>query len=128
MDVLRFSKTIESETLHLPKLKPLIGQTVAITVEVVTPEVRDEFWPEAGRLPESEEALDAQKARFRDWRSDPRFRPYWAMLDGLLARDLATVRKWSAAAEAVRDLQDCDSDAWRQQREYDLKHANDHLS
>lgn len=34
---------------------------------------------------------------------------------------------WDAAAKAVRELEDYDFDAWREQREYDLKHANDRL-
>jgi hypothetical protein len=35
---------------------------------------------------------------------------------------------WDAAAEAARQLREgtYDFDAWREQREYDLKHANDH--
>jgi hypothetical protein len=32
MSILRLRRTVESETLHLPELKPLIGQTVDITV------------------------------------------------------------------------------------------------
>jgi hypothetical protein len=32
MNAIRIRKTIESETLHLPELKPLIGQTVEIIV------------------------------------------------------------------------------------------------
>lgn len=37
---------------------------------------------------------------------------------------------WDAAAEAARQLRETgsyDYDAWREQREYDVKHANDHL-
>ena len=37
---------------------------------------------------------------------------------------------WDAAAEAARQLREegnYDFDAWREQREFDLKHANDHL-
>jgi hypothetical protein len=32
MNAIRIRKTIESETLHLPELKPLIGRTVEIIV------------------------------------------------------------------------------------------------
>jgi hypothetical protein len=32
MNAIRIRKKIESETLHLPELKPLIGKTVEITV------------------------------------------------------------------------------------------------
>jgi hypothetical protein len=33
MSAIRIRKTIESETLHLPELKPLIGHTVDIVIE-----------------------------------------------------------------------------------------------
>ncbi len=34
---------------------------------------------------------------------------------------------WDAAEKAMRELEDFDFDACREQREYDLKHAKDHL-
>jgi hypothetical protein len=36
---------------------------------------------------------------------------------------------WAAAARAAEELRETgyDFDAWRRQREYDLKHATDHL-
>jgi uncharacterized protein (DUF433 family) len=34
---------------------------------------------------------------------------------------------WDAAMQAVSELEDYDFDAFRKQREYDLKHAKDHL-
>jgi hypothetical protein len=34
---------------------------------------------------------------------------------------------WDAAMQAARELEDYDFDAVRQQREYDLLHADDHL-
>lgn len=33
MSAIRIRKTIESETLHMPELRPFIGQMVEITVE-----------------------------------------------------------------------------------------------
>ena len=33
MTVIRISRKLDSDTLHLPELKPLIGKTVAITVQ-----------------------------------------------------------------------------------------------
>jgi len=126
MNAVRIHRKLESETVHLPELKPLIGKLVEISVQEVVPEVGEEFWAEAARLPESPEAFEAQKAVFRTWRADPRFEPYWTILDELLNRSFDHVRKWTAAALAARDLTDYDFDAWRRQREYDLKHANDH--
>jgi hypothetical protein len=80
MTAIRVRRRIESETLHLPELKPLIGKTVEIiVVEEPTPPVR----PGSG--------------------------------------------DWDAAARAVQDLKDYDCNAWREQRDYDLRHANDHL-
>jgi hypothetical protein len=80
MNAIRVRRRIESETLHLPELKPLIGKTVEIiVVEEPTPMVR----PGTG--------------------------------------------DWDAAARAVQDLKDYDFNAWREQRDYDLRHANDHL-
>jgi hypothetical protein len=40
---------------------------------------------------------------------------------------IAGTGDWEAARKAVEDLEDCDFDAWRVQRDYDLKHARDHL-
>ena len=83
MNVIRIRKTIDSETLHLPELGPLVGQTVDITV--VADETRSVIRPGTG--------------------------------------------DWEAAEQAARELRDAgyDFDAWREQREYDLKHAHDHL-
>jgi hypothetical protein len=54
VDLIRISKIIESETLHLPELKPLIGKTVEIIVRdktVTTPEqhLYDAFFALAGQ-------------------------------------------------------------------------------
>jgi hypothetical protein len=59
MHAIRVRKTIDSETLHLPELKPLIGRTVDITVEEQPPAVRDEFWAEAARLPQTAAAYQS---------------------------------------------------------------------
>ncbi len=110
MSTIRIRKKLDSETLHLPELKPLLGRTVEITVEEQLPVIRDEFYAEATQLPETEQDLEVQKAVFRNWRSDPRSEPYWRLLDSLLARDLATVRKW-AAIRSQLPLEDYDYDA-----------------
>jgi hypothetical protein len=125
--MVRIRRKLESETLHLPELKPLIGSTVEITVEAQPLEVGDEFYAEAARLPDTEEAFEAQKTVFRNWRNDQRFEPYWPVLDNLLARTFQHVRKWAVATAALADLQDYDFDAYRRQREFDRQHAGDHL-
>ena len=40
---------------------------------------------------------------------------------------VAGAANWDAALQAARELTDYDFDAWRQQRDYDRQHANDHL-
>jgi hypothetical protein len=83
MNAIRIRKTIESETLHLPELKPLVGRAVEIIV-----------------------LEDESVSTIRPGTGD-----------------------WEAADKAARELRETgyDFDAWREQREYDLKHANDHL-
>jgi hypothetical protein len=82
LNSVRIRRKLESETLHLPELKPLIGKNVEIIVQ------------------------EEQKSTI-----------------------LAGTGDWEAAARAAQELRDTgyDFDACRQQREYDLKHANDHL-
>jgi hypothetical protein len=124
--MVRIQRKLDSDTLHLPELKPLIGRTVEITIEEQLPEVRDEFYAELGKLPETEEAFEAQRAIFRQWRTDPRFEVYWGVLDQALARSFEHVRKWAEARAAIADLEGYDFDAYKRQREYDRLHAGDH--
>jgi hypothetical protein len=83
VNAIRIRKTVDSETLHLPELRPLIGRQVEIIV-----------LEETSTLP-------------------PGVRPGHG--------------DWDAAERAVQALEDYDFDAWREQREIDRKHANDHL-
>jgi len=109
--------------LYLPQLKPLIGKWARITIEEEpVPPVRDEFWAEASRVPETEEELEAQKVIFRAWRCDPRFEPYWQVLDGFIETDLAHIRKW-VAIESLLPIEDYDDDARRAQEECDMEDA-----
>ena len=87
-----------------------------------TPEVRNEFYAEAARLPETEEDFEAQKTLFREWRNDPRFEPYWPVLDALVNRKFEHVRKW-AVIQAQLPLDDYDYDAIRDQEACDLEDA-----
>ena len=80
MNAIRIRRTIESETLYLPELKPLIGQMVEIIV------------------------LEEPASGVRSGTGD-----------------------WDAAAQASRALSGYDFDAWREQREYDQRHASDRL-
>ncbi len=83
MNAIRIRKTIDSETLYLPELKPLLGRAVEIIV--LEEDTSSTIRPGTG--------------------------------------------DWEAAEKAAQELRagGYDFDAWRVQREYDLKHANDHL-
>ena len=80
MNPVRIRRKLESETLHLPELRPLIGKNVEIIVQ-------EEETP--------------------------------AILPG--------TGDWQAALQAARELEDYDFEARRAQRQYDLRHAKDHL-
>jgi hypothetical protein len=124
--MIHIHRKLDSETLHLPELKPLIGKMVEITVEE-KPSVSDEFYAELARLPETVEAYEAQKAIFRQWRSDARFEPYWQVLDHALVRSFEQVQKWIASIAALQELEGYDFDAYRKQRECDQQHAGEHV-
>jgi hypothetical protein len=93
----------------------------------VDPAVREMFYHLIGQVPESEAAWDERQATLRSWRTDSRFEPYWPTIDHILTDDFASFRRRVAALKDVGPLEDYDYDAWRRQRDYDLKHANDHL-
>ncbi|MFL5244024.1 MAG: hypothetical protein ACJ8FY_18125 [Gemmataceae bacterium] len=81
MITVRVRRIIESETLHLPELRSMIGKNVEITI--------------------------------RDEPAEPLVAPGTA--------------DWSALEKAAKELEDYDFDAFRNQRDYDLRHAEDHL-
>ena len=83
MNPVRIRRFLESDTLHLPELQPLLGKNVEIIV----------------------------------------------VEEGIYSTIIPGTGDWDAAARAARELRETgyDFDAWHVQREYDLKHANDHL-
>jgi hypothetical protein len=83
MNAIRIRTTLNSDTLHLPELKPLLGKPVEIIVleDSGSPAVR----PGSG-----------------DWEA------------------------FARAAKALRES-GYDFDAWREQRDFDQQHAEDHL-
>jgi hypothetical protein len=120
--MIRIQRTLDSETLHLPEVKPLIGRTVEITVEEQVPEVRDEFYAETSQFPRSIEEFESQKAILQNWRSDSRFKPYWSLIDQRLTRSFEHLQKWAAIASQF-PLEDYDYDAVRDQHTCDLEDA-----
>lgn len=99
-----------------------MGRAVEITIEEQAPSVRDEFWAEVARMPETESAFEVQKAILRAWRADPRFEPYWSLLDECVARTFDHVRKW-ATIQARLPLDNFDYDAVHAQEACDLEDA-----
>lgn len=95
------------------------------------PAAREQFYRLVGCIPASDAAWAERQARLSIWRLDPGFEPYWSAIDQMLADDFASCRQRAAAMAQACDsagaLQGYDFDAWRAQREYDLKHAVDHL-
>src|SRR5262245_8533457 len=93
--------------------------------------VRQTFYDLAGRSPDSEAAWAERQDTLRTWRGDPRVEADWPTIDHMLADDFASFRRRNAtmqqARESAGDLEGYDFEACRQQREYDLKHARDHL-
>ncbi len=83
MNAIHIHRHLDSDTLYLPELKPLVGRNVEIIV--VEEELRSTIRPGTG--------------------------------------------DWEAAEKAARELRETgyDFDAWREQRDYDLKHAQDHV-
>lgn len=85
MEAIRIRRKLDSETLHLPELRPLMGKEVEIIVH-------------------SAERADSEMT--------PAMRADWPAV--------------LAALEELRET-GYDFEAWREQRDYDLLHANDHL-
>src|SRR5262249_9724613 len=104
------------------------GQTVEITITVHPgAATREAFYQLLGQVPESEAEWAERQSTLRGWRTEPHFQPYWPAIDQMLTVDFAGFRRWDVAAEAVGHLDGYDYDAWREQRDYDLTQAHDHL-
>jgi hypothetical protein len=120
---------IEVRALREPReaiecLQVLGEIAVAMTcVEIQPPpEVRDQFWRESARLPESEVEFESQRAIFRIWRSDERFKPYFLLLDQLLTRSFEHVRE-RAQIQALLPLDNYDYKAGSDQDSCDVEDA-----
>lgn len=98
MQTIHVRKKIDSETLHLPELRTLIGKPVEILIVELAPASRAEFFREAVHMPDTPEERAAQQAKFRAWRQDPRFEHFWPSLDRYLAED-APLQEHDGAAE-----------------------------
>jgi hypothetical protein len=87
MQAIHVRRKIDSETLHLPELRSLIGKPVEIMIVELPPASREEFFAEAVHVPDTPEGRAEQRAKFRAWRQDPRFEGWWPSLDRYLAQD-----------------------------------------
>jgi len=66
LSAIRIRRKLDSETLHLPELRPLVGQTVEI---VVSPEPVPQFVPGTGDWPAMKKCVDELKDYdFDAWR------------------------------------------------------------
>jgi hypothetical protein len=89
MNAIRLSVRVDSETLHLPELKPFIGRTVEITVEeqpTAQVETRETMFgllpPEKPQTPEERAA---ELEQWRAMRNDPAYERSWPFIDMVLS-------------------------------------------
>jgi hypothetical protein len=101
MEPIHIRTRIESETLHLPQLRPLMGKTVEILVVEIAPTSREEVFAEAVHSPETAEEEAAQQAKFRQWRADPRFEHLWPMIERLIKEDKSSAVNGAEASSEV---------------------------
>jgi hypothetical protein len=126
MAAIRIRKTIDSETLHLPELKPLVGRTVDITIAAAPdPATREAFDRLVADVPNSEAAWAARLDTLRAWRADARFEPYWPVIEQMLTVDFGSFQR--RAAIRPGGFEGYDFDAWSEQRQYDQEHAHHHI-
>src|SRR5687767_8530 len=82
MAVIRIHKHIDSETLHLPELKPLFGQTVEIVIldeeasRWMGTETRETFFALA---PKDEKPLTPEE--IKAMLADPQYKDLWPLLE-----------------------------------------------
>lgn len=98
MQAIHVRTKIDSETLHLPELRALIGKPVEIMIVELAPASREEFFAETVHVPDTPQERAAQQAKFRAWRQDPRFERFWPSLDHYLRED-AQAQERSGKAE-----------------------------
>ena len=98
-----------------------------MSIAKINPVARENFYRVIGAIPQSEASWEARQQTLRDWRLDPQFEPYWPTIDQMLGDDFGSFRTRVAALQSAGPWEDYDYDAWREQREYDRQHAEDHL-
>jgi|SRR5262245_29478920 hypothetical protein len=80
MSAIRIRKHIDSDTLHLPEVRPLIGRTVEIViVEAASAASQPSAAEKFLALAPQEKPLDA--AEIEALRSDPRYKRFWPLLE-----------------------------------------------
>lgn len=122
MSAIRIRKTIESDTVTLPELKPFIGRTVEFVIEVsYTEETRKEFWDVFSQVPGTEAEFEAQRETFRKWRTDPRFQVYWPTLGHALETNYTDFRLKADALTKTWGLLDYDHQAQLDQDACDIE-------
>jgi hypothetical protein len=84
MKTIHVRTKVESDTLHLPELRELIGKPVEVLIVELAPATREEFYGEVGGAPETPEEQAAELVKLRAWRADSRFERFWAIIDRLI--------------------------------------------
>jgi hypothetical protein len=95
-----------------------------VRIEVV-PAPRAAFDALLAQVPDSEAAWATRQSTLRSWRADSRFEPYWAVIDHMLTVGFPSFQRIAGIDRS--GLDGYDFDAYREQRDYDLKHSHDHI-
>jgi hypothetical protein len=93
----------------------------------VDPAAHEQFDQLVGQVSESEAAWAERLATLRRWRSEAAFEPFWPAVDQMLTVDFGSFKRRAGLAASAGDLEGYDFEAWRAQRDYDLKHARHQL-
>lgn len=84
MKTIHVRTRIDSDTLHLPELRDLIGKPVEVFIVELQPVDRAEVFAEASHTPDTPAEAAAQQAKFRAWMHDPRYEHLWPMIEKLI--------------------------------------------
>jgi len=98
-----------------------VGKQVVGSAKVQSA-ARERFYDLIGQVPETEAAWAERQATLRNFRSDPHFQPYWHVIDQMLTVDFSSFKRRASVAGTPAGLEGYDFDAWREQRDYDVKH------
>jgi hypothetical protein len=100
MKTIHVRTKVESDTLTVPGLSELAGKPVEVFIVELPLADRLDVFAEALHRPETPEEHAAQQATFQAWRADPRYEPYWDMIDRWLDPPTAPAANGAPAGRA----------------------------